>query len=1318
MSKKNIPVLCLAAVALGGVMPQVADAVPYKWGLEIPGVVAQTNGAADEVSGIEACDFNAAKDGVVIKFKNGAKRVMKFYGTNIVRVYQDTKGGTELRDPQARPEAKILVNNPAKAVGNVNMTKEANGGVTLKTSRMQITVNADGTIKVKDLKNGKTVFAENAPVSFDNGKVTMSLDTRKDEYFYGGGVQNGRFSHKGNVINIVNENSWTDGGVCSPAPFYWSTGGYGFMAYTFKPGRYDFDSKKTGSVKLSHETDYMDYFVMVDQTPVELLNDYYQLTGNPVLLPKFGFYEGHLNAYNRDYWKEVDGPGYMVVKFEDGKWYKEEQKNNGGIRESLNGEQEGNYQFSARAVIDRYKKHDMPLGWLLPNDGYGAGYGQTSTLDGNVANLKSLGDYARKNGVEIGLWTQSDLHPIDSISALLQRDIVKEIRDAGVRVLKTDVAWVGAGYSFGLNGIADVANLMPQYGNDARPFIITLDGWAGTQRYGGIWSGDQTGGKWEYIRFHIPTYIGSGLAGQPNISSDMDGIFGGKNIPVNVRDFQWKTFTPMQLNMDGWGSNEKYPHALGEKAASLNRMYLKMKSMFMPYIYSVAKEAVDGKPLVRAIFLDDPNEYTLGKATQYEFLCGPSILVAPIYQETAADTLGNDVRHNIYLPKGEWIDYFTGNTYVGGAVLNSYDAPLWKLPMFVKVGSIIPMTNANNNVSEINKNLRIYEIYPKWGGKVEFTEYDDDGVTQAYLKGEGATTRVEAEALNNAINVNIDATKGSFKGQETVKATELRVVGNFAAVKKATAIVNGKKLKLKAVKTLAEFEKSTKPVYYIGEGVDYTRFFSSEIKDGDKPLQVKAANGINVKLPATDVTKNGLSLQLAVERGEVKTISARSAAAPAISLAAPANIKVDEADRKPYSLKLNWDKVADAQAYEIEFNGMNYFDIRENEFLFEDLVPETEYSFKVRSTAIGKASEWKNFSVKTNNDPYEFAIKGMTATCTAPSQGGENLTKLFDFDAETGWHTAYGQKAVPFELTIDMHSVNTLDRMQYQPRKAGYNGIILEGSVSISMDKETWKDAGTFKWNRDAELKEIVFNGNPEARYVRLNVTKAYGDYGSGNQIYIFRVAGSTFYVPGDINNDGILDDNDLTSFMNYTGLRQGDSDFEGYVSKGDINGNGLIDAYDISNAAVEVGTKRFAKSGDGKLAGEICIETNKGSYKAGEEVVLTIKGKGLANVNAISFAIPYSENQLQYVGNEPVEAKGLNNFSRDRLHTNGQKAFYPTFVGVDNRKPVEGDVVIATIRFKAKTGGALKLKATDIMLVDRQLYSSKQADTDCTVAK
>ena len=577
-----------------------------------------------------------------------------FYGANIFRMFQDNSGGI-IRDPQASPEAQILVNSPRRQAGQITLS-DKNGTIDIATNRVRISIDKQtGLFKIINLIENKVITETTAPVEFSGKHTKLSLKESPEEYFYGGGVQNGRFSHKGKIIAIENTNNWTDGGVASPTPYYWSTNGYGIMWHTFKKGKYDFGATQKGIVQLSHDTDYLDLFFMINSTPVALLNDFYQLTGNPVLLPKFGFYEGHLNAYNRDYWKE-DEKGIL---FEDGKKYKESQKDNGGIKESLNGEK-NNYQFSARAVIDRYNAYDMPLGWVLPNDGYGAGYGQTGTLDGNIRNLKEFGDYARKHGVEIGLWTQSDLHPKAGIEALLQRDIVKEVRDAGVRVLKTDVAWVGAGYSFGLNGVADVGAIMPYYGNNARPFIISLDGWAGTQRYAGIWSGDQTGGEWEYIRFHIPTYIGSGLSGQPNICSDMDGIFGGKNVPVNVRDFQWKTFTPMQLNMDGWGANPKYPHILGEPAASINRWYLKMKSEFMPYAYSIAKEAINGKPMIRAMFLEYPNKYTLGTATRYQFMYGPSVLVAPIYQNTKADKEGNDVRNGIYLPEGNWIDYFTG----------------------------------------------------------------------------------------------------------------------------------------------------------------------------------------------------------------------------------------------------------------------------------------------------------------------------------------------------------------------------------------------------------------------------------------------------------------------------------------------------------------------------------------------------------------------------------------------------------------------------------------------------------------------------------
>lgn len=632
------------AVAGLTITPNGVQALPLASGLVQNSAVAQA--AAPSSNPIK----NVAKINpttVEVTYADGKQLTVDFYGDNIFRLFRDDNGGV-VRDPQATPPAKILVENARRSTQSVDLRNESNG-VVISTPRIAVRFDKQtGLMTVVDTKSGETVVESVAPVSFDKNSTTLTLKAQSGEYFYGGGVQNGRFSHKGKSIAIENTNNWVDGGVASPTPFYWSTGGYGVMWNTFKPGRYDFGATEEGKVILSHQEDYLDAFIMVDKQPVDLLNDFYQLTGNPVLLPKFGFYEGHLNAYNRDYWKEADN-GFML--YEDGKRYNESQKDNGGVKESLNGEK-NNYQFSARAAIDRYINNDMPLGWFLPNDGYGAGYGQTSSLDGNIQNLKDFGDYARSKGVHIGLWTQSDLHPKEGIEPLLQRDIVKEVRDAGVRVLKTDVAWVGYGYSFGLNGVADVAQVMPYYGSNARPFIISLDGWAGTQRYAGIWSGDQTGGDWEYIRFHIPTFIGSGLSGQPNITSDVDGIFGGKNVPVNVREFQWKTFTPMELNMDGWGANPKYPEVLGEPATSINRSYLKLKSELLPYTYTIARQAVDGKPMIRAMFLDYPNDYTLGSDTQYQFMYGPSFLVAPIYKETKMDKDGNDIRNGIYLPEG------------------------------------------------------------------------------------------------------------------------------------------------------------------------------------------------------------------------------------------------------------------------------------------------------------------------------------------------------------------------------------------------------------------------------------------------------------------------------------------------------------------------------------------------------------------------------------------------------------------------------------------------------------------------------------------
>ncbi len=282
---------------------------------------------------------------------------------------------------------------------------------------------------------------------------------------------------------------------------------------------------------------------------------------------------------------------------------------------------------------------------------------------------------------------------------------------------------------------------------------------------------------------------------------------------------------------------------------------------------------------------------------------------------------------------------------------------------------------------------------------------------------------------------------------------------------------------------------------------------------------------------------------------------------------------------------------------------------------------------------------------------------------------------------------------------MDGRRLNTLDKLQYLPRADGGNGTLLAGTVEYSLDRRNWSPAGSFSWARDGETKEMAFEGSPVARYLRLHVTEGVGGYGSGQQLYVFRVPESEYYIPGDINQDGRIDENDLTSYTNYTGLRKGDSDFEGYISKGDLNANGLIDVYDISAVATElesgVSSRRVPD-----VAGNVTVVAE----KKGDELLLKLRGEGLVSVNGISLCVPYDTEEYEYVGIEANALSQMHNMTYDRLHSNGQKALYPTFVNLGEEPYTEGDTDLMTIRFRIKKAGAASLQVTDGMIVDKYM--------------
>ena len=492
-----------------------------------------------------------------------------------------------------------------------------------------------------------------------------------------------------------------------------------------------------------------------------------------------------------------------------------------------------------------------------------------------------------------------------------------------------------------------------------------------------------------------------------------------------------------------------------------------------------------------------------------------------------------------------------------------------------------------------------------------------------------------------------------------------------------------------------EFMNSTNTYFY-----DATPNLNKYATEGSEFANVSITKNpqLLIKLASTDITANEIIVNINGFKFDVPDSHKRSTGQLLTPVA-----QVTEENVAPYTVKPTWNKVEHADYYEIEFNDMLYTTIKNTEILFENLEAETRYSFKIRAVNKDGFSDWKEFSVTTLSNPLEFAIPNIKGETSVPNQGGAGIHKLFDF-AESGdtWHTRYGMKAIPFDIIMDLQTINQLDKFNYLPRMDAGNGTLLKGSVYYSMDKQNWIEAGSFEWVRDNAVKQFKFTDHPSARYIRLSVNESVGNYGSGRELYVFKVPGTESYLPGDINNDGLIDHNDLTSYMNYTGLRKGDPDFEGYISNGDINKNNLIDAYDISVVATQL--DGGVKPSIPKVNGHIEISTSKQAYNKGEVIEINVNGVNLQAVNALSFALPYDQDDYEFITVEPINMKKMENLTRDRLHSNGQKAIYPTFVNLGDQEPLEGSMKLFVIKLKAKRKVRFDLKAIDGILVNKNL--------------
>jgi alpha-glucosidase (family GH31 glycosyl hydrolase) len=547
------------------------------------------------------------------------------------------------------------------------------------------------------------IWEEAVSPTWDGTRTTQVLSRGAKEQFFGGGMQNGRFSHRDQTIKVAVSYDWGDGGSPNSVPFYVSTAGYGVLRNTLAPGSYSFGTP----VLTSHEEHRFDAYYFVGDMK-HVIDRYTELTGRPFMPPIYGLEMGDADCY-------LHSPRHGELHTTD-----------------------------ALAVADDYRRRQIPLGWMLVNDGYSCGY---DDLDQVAAGLDA-------RNMQLGLWTSTGLGS--------QRAEVQ----AGVRVRKLDIGWVGPGYRAALSACDDAYRGMER-DSDSRGFVWLPEGWAGSQRCGVHWSGDQAGG-WESIHWQIPTYAGSTMSGQAYTTSDLDGIFKG-SAQTYLRDLEWKTFLPTGMAMNGWSDRHKRPWRDGEPFTSANRRWFQLRERLLPYQYTYAARAHrDGVGAVRPLVLDYPDDpKTWGDGAKYEFLSGDAFLVAPVFTDTT-------VRDGIHLPAGTWTDYWSGQAYVGPITLNDYPAPPDKLPLFVKGGSIIPMwpegtlSWRTRDRSELD-----LDVYPRDDGT--FTLYEDDGVSRAYARGDYAEQTFTTTRTRSGIAVALGPNVGTYAGKADGRRYRLTV---------------------------------------------------------------------------------------------------------------------------------------------------------------------------------------------------------------------------------------------------------------------------------------------------------------------------------------------------------------------------------------------------------------------------------------------------------------------------------------------------------------------------------------------------------------
>lgn len=282
-----------------------------------------------------------------------------------------------------------------------------------------------------------------------------------------------------------------------------------------------------------------------------------------------------------------------------------------------------------------------------------------------------------------------------------------------------------------------------------RVFSLPRTAYPGIHRYGtALWSGD-IDANWEVFRDQVVIGQGVCLSGQPLWTTDVGGFITGADFTAElyVRWLQWGVFCPIFRTHGTRPGNE--PWSFGPDTEAIVTEFIRLRYRLLPYIYSLARRVHEtGQPMLRAMSVDFPDD-PVAVAQEHQFLFGPALLVAPITDPGAR-------RRRVYLPAGTWYDFWTDAKWTGPCWVDA-EAPLARIPLFVRAGAIIPML-AETPLTATEPWTAI-DVHAWPGAAGRFDLYDDDGATYGYEQGAFAVTPL---TLDRTGKVRVGAATGDL----------------------------------------------------------------------------------------------------------------------------------------------------------------------------------------------------------------------------------------------------------------------------------------------------------------------------------------------------------------------------------------------------------------------------------------------------------------------------------------------------------------------------------------------------------------------------